>query len=576
MEIKHITINTFQLPQNFPPELWIIIYGHVDIVDKTECRLVCKEWQSSLDSIKNPEWWSWFMVNTTVLVKSNKLAIQWAHDHVYKVSTKLLTLDISLPFAEWILDNAKCNRRDYLNLLNVIIDQIKSIKLVEKIFERIRPSKKELVNFGVCSELGLFEKRDESVLGPPHPETFNIVEYFANEYNIESRSINDKLAAAACASEDVENFVYYDDIANSLIPMEYRHCYADILKFAMSASSTKLLDAMRDEYFADPRFLNCVAKYTLSIKCINVLERLLLTFIDDLSVKQSIYINTFMTMFATLEDTPSNLETLKRCNLLAKNPVIPIHKLSRLHDPILRTTPNLCSEWLCSQHEFTSDARSTDLSISVVLSFAQLSVSGIISFKNVARLLNLAQQYLKSRIKYGEIFIYAAAASNELIEYLWDRDLLSKQIFDKGAYFLRLILSKTSKERIDWLYANRPFPIIDKSDVDGFLFESGFDWRTLKRAHERGMFDAACERLLIRKLFGFTTNRLALEWCYQNFEHVIGEIYAADCHISSWFSYRFLNAKSVNNVTKTQSQSEDSEDDIDLIDDNFDSDSSDS
>ncbi len=124
---------------NFISDLWMAIWSFLPIEDKAECRLVCVKWQKCLDSIKDPEWWPWFLINLTRASTFGTLALQWIEDHTKAISKEVERCKnfetqywgFSITFAWWQLHNCKLDKRQLMIILSKASDE-GSLAIVKK------------------------------------------------------------------------------------------------------------------------------------------------------------------------------------------------------------------------------------------------------------------------------------------------------------------------------------------------------------------------------------------------------------------------------------------------------------
>ncbi len=549
-EQPSFALDIVHIPDNFPRDLWTVVWFFLPIEDKAGCRLVCVEWQSLLDSIKNPLWWQHYLIDLVNIPDLNTLALQWVEDHTKAISREtmrfradedhdggLVWSPINSRFMLWLLDNVKPNRYYYLVVLEQATStEFTSFDVVKKVHEFITPTLEELRIHDVCDGTSLFRKCPYLTINP-HVDMICIGEHLTKTHNITNTKYF-SLAIMACASGNLDKFRYHlAQVEGILTDNNVTHLW----QAALHNKSTIMLDELVRLGVQNRDLLTLEVNPNYHV---SVIEWVLLRSTFK-KLNEIFYLRHFVTLCQLTNTTDEEFETLKRINKLAGNPVVPI---SCFEDEFLEM-PQLGTfgTWLFSVHEIYWDGMHGDKNIASInfmhhyCMCLDLTKRAFAIFKLKGTTIGLTNPSQKDKLLcctyiIGKIY---CKSPTEVIEYLWEEKFLDADELANPDLFVYITLN-ADKDRLLWLYRNREMP--KPESVEMFNFNANPCWKTIKHIHEIGLFSGDCGNQIIARLFEeclYQPSVAGVEWCYQTFPFIRKKnIECYDARLKEWIENR--------------------------------------
>ncbi len=549
-DVPQITtlVNSISISDNFPPELWVVIWYFLPIEEKGNCRLVCVEWQKRLDSIRDPHWWQHYLINLGEMHKLNDLALRWIEDHTKAISAENTRIGrlkyeswnvLTLNFATWLVDNLKHTESQYLVMLGAVSCDSKNLGLVKKIFKFVTPTISQMIDYCVCSTSGIFEECRVTVFGSPNNE-LAMAEFMAEKYDL----VNSKcfeLLVVACRNGDLPKFnCYFDQLAR---PLSFKQS-GELWIAALCAKSTIMVDRLTQLNVINHEW--DIVMTRTNLYHVSIIEWLMIKK-GTLEQNKTFYITQIINLCTQSNATDEDFETLKRINKLVDNVDIPISIF------VISALAGCWNErfgtWMLNTHNLYLDNKGKWNSAD---GFLRFHCFNLVLAKKAFELLNLrgfcvTTQFTPSEPKTLTCglnilgTLYCQAPIN-VIEYLREEKFLNPNDLDNRELFAFIILH-VDKTRLIWLYQNRPTPKLTISNLARFD-TSCARWQTIKYLYDTGILPQKCEIMIITTLFKNLcdeTSVRALEWCYQTFSYVREiRIRHYNIHHDTWIKNRIL------------------------------------
>ncbi len=535
-------INAFQLPTEFPIELWEIIWDDLEPHSKATCRAVCISWMQLLDKPleadlrKTPDKWKFYLVNVRHILLFDAPTLNWLNKRsriIQNHIADLLQFKGTANFVLWVLQNFKLTTSQYLNLIESHSNERASLAIIKFLFENIKEFKLGPDYFSsACDVLNaiLDDNKPTFIHTRATPELFEVANYLTQKINASSfvRDLGYKMVLAACVSNDVKGLRKYEKSAKTMkgntfataIFLATKQQNADILRELVIicpsqwASMRKLGLAVLGSFIATASVLEWVITQTTNAQ-------------DRIKIYTQAFKNFCTAKVINLE---ADIAILKRVKALVGDVSLSIDSVKFDNSSFSKKLLSSLGKWMCENHTFHYGQPQTTVVVGNfgIMGAENLFNRGMASLNLAKTLLKLPPvsdlwfDYLKTNVN-AQVAFYLWA-SKKVISHFWETGFIYRARLMDSDFAARIISKSTSVKRVTWLYLGVSCVKIRPTDWRDLVdnYEQCRSWKVLKYAFDSGMMNSYWTESMVRvfKSACRDTDIECLEWCYNKFNFV--------------------------------------------------------